>query len=261
MAPKKISAKKMPYNLEAEQSILGCMLINNNVVSAIASKVKSQDFYVESHRTIYDAIYSLYSTNRPIDFVTVTDLLEKNSVLESVGGIDYVSNLTEILPSATNFLAYLKIVKRDALLRNLISAGQEIIENCYTSEDSEASLSLAEKLIYDLAEKQEESSLEHIGPALNEAINKMDEIAKNHGQIKGIATGITEFDELTGGLQNSDLVILAERPGCGKTSFALNVAVNAAVLQNKKCAIFSLEMPKVQLAQRALCSVGKVSMA
>ena len=122
-------------------------------------------------------------------------------------------------------------------------------------------MSYAEGLIYDLAEKEQTSDLEHIGPALQDAINNMDEVSKTGGKIKGISTGITELDKLTNGLQNSDLILLAARPGVGKTSFAMNIAINAAIEQKKNCAIFSLEMPRVQLAQRSICSVAKVSMS
>ena len=222
--------------------------------------ITEKDFYSESHRTIFEAMVELYKINQPIDFVTVVDKLEKANTLNSVGGIEYITTLTNSIPSAVNYKTYIDIIKRDSLSRSLISVGQQIIEKSYSGEDSDALLSYAEKCVYEIAQKEEKSSLEHIGGALNDAIKNMDEIAKNGGQIRGISTGITEFDALTNGLQNSDLILLAARPGVGKTSFAMNIAINAAVEQKKICAIFSLEMPRVQIAQRALCSVAKVSM-
>ncbi len=253
--------KMMPHNTEAEQSILGCMLINSEVVPKIASNLKVEDFYTKSNQVIYENMLSLYSSNLPIDYVTITDKLDKANSLDSVGGVEYITTLANSLPSAANYKIYMEIVKRDSLNRSLINVSQKIAEKAYTCEDGSESLSYAEGLIYQLAQNEQSSDLEHIGPSLNLAIKNMDEIAKNGGKIKGISTGITEFDQLTNGLQNSDLILLAARPGVGKTSFALNIAINAALEQKKTCAIFSLEMPKIQLAQRAICSVAKVSMS
>lgn len=253
--------KMMPHSIEAEQSLLSCLLIDNNVVSSITEKIKPQDFYSEAHKKIYEIMYSLYETNQPIDFVTVVDKLEKQNLINEVGGIDYLTLLASSLPSAVNFKSYIDIVKRDSLNRALISAGQKIIEKAYEGGEIQDSIAFAEKMVYDIAQKEETSTLEHISVALNEAMKSIDELAKNGGQIKGISTGITEFDKLTNGLQNSDLILLAARPGVGKTSFAMNIAINAATTQHKNCAIFSLEMPRVQLAMRSLCQVAKVSMS
>lgn len=253
--------KTMPHSIEAEQSVLGCMLIDNNVVTKITARLLPSDFYSEAHKSIYESMIELNNTNQPIDFVTVVDRLEKNNTLGAVGGIDYITSLANALPSASNFVTYVDIVKRDSLCRALINASNQIADMAYNSDDGEKTLAYAEGLIYTLAEKQQQSDLEHITPALSQAISNMDEIAKNGGKIKGISTGIKEFDQLTNGLQNSDLILLAARPGVGKTSFALNIAINACLTQNKTCAIFSLEMPRVQLAQRAICSVAKVSMS
>lgn len=253
--------KMMPHSVEAEQSVLGCMLIDNEVIIKITESIKPTDFYSEAHKTIYQVMFSLYEANQPIDFVTVVDKLEKNNLLERVGGIDYITTLASSLPSAVNYKTYIEIVKRDSLSRALIGAGQKIIEEAYSGKDSEEVLASAEKIIYELAQKEEKSALEHISSGLNQAMKAIDEIAKNGGKVKGISTGITEFDRLTNGLQNSDLILLAARPGVGKTSFAMNIAINAAIEQRKTCAIFSLEMPRVQLALRSLCQVAKVSMS
>lgn len=252
--------KMLPHSLEAEQSLLGCLLIDSESALNIVSTIKVSDFYTDSHQNIYDQMVRIYNSNNPIDFVTVTDALEKANSLESVGGIDYITTLTNILPSAANYKAYVDIVKRDSLLRQLISASQEIIEDCYHSDSGEDSLQRAEKSVFEIAEKEERSSLEHIAPALTQVMAKFDEIAKNKGQIRGITTGLKDFDKITNGLQNSDLILLAARPGVGKTSLAMNIINNAAIVEKKKCAVFSLEMPKVQLAQRSLCSVAKVNM-
>ena len=253
--------KMMPHSQEAEQSVLGCMLIDNDVVMKITSIIKPADFYLEAHKKIFEVMCELGVANQPIDYVTVVDKLEKANCLDSVGGIDYITSLANALPSAVNFLSYVNIVKRDSLNRALIGVSQKIAEKAYEGEEGDENLAYAERLIYELAEKEQSTELEHISSALSMAVGNMDEIAKNGGKIKGISTGITEFDMLTNGLQNSDLILLAARPGVGKTSFAMNIAINAALEQKKTCAIFSLEMPRVQLAQRSICSVAKVSMS
>ena len=202
----------------------------------------------------------LYRSNKPIDFVTVTDLLDKNGELEQVGGIDYITTLTNVVPSATNYKHYVDIVKRDSLFRKLIQSGQKIIENAYDAVDDKSALKFAEKEIFDISESQDFSSLEHIDNAIKEVIEKLNKIAKDPTSLRGLPTGFTDLDAITNGLQNSDLILLAARPGVGKTSFAMNVVNNVAIMGKKNVAIFSLEMPKTQIAQRSMCSIGGVSM-
>ena len=257
---KKSYAKMMPHSIEAEQAILGCCLIDENVPIDVMAVLSANDFYVEAHKQIFDAMMSIYSNNVAIDFVTITDQLEKNNLLESVGGIDYITTLTNIIPSAANFKHYLDIVKRCSVLRKLISSSQKIIENSYESESAEDAIGFAEKEIFDIASKQDSSSLEQMENALNKVIEKLDLIAKDKNALKGISTGYTDFDAITNGLQNSDLILLAARPGVGKTSFAMNIVNFVATKGKKKCAVFSLEMPKTQIAQRSLFSVANVSM-
>lgn len=252
--------KTMPHSIEAEQSVLGSMLINNEAPLTILSVLNCDDFYSSANKLIFERMNELYRANKPIDFVTLTDYLEKRGELESVGGIDYLTSLTNSVPSAANFKYYVDIVKRDSLFRKLISAGQKIIENSYLAGDDKAALNFAEKQIFDIAEKQDFSSLEHIEGALKEVIEKLNKIAKDPSSLRGLSTGFTDLDALTNGLQNSDLILLAARPGVGKTSLAMNIINNVATLGKKSCAIFSLEMPKTQIAQRSMCSIGEVSM-
>ena len=252
--------KTMPHSIEAEQSVLGSMLINNEAPLTILSVLNCDDFYSSANKLIFERMNELYRANKPIDFVTLTDYLEKRGELESVGGIDYLTSLTNSVPSAANFKYYVDIVKRDSLFRKLISAGQKIIENSYLAGDDKAALNFAEKQIFDIAEKQDFSSLEHIEGALKEVIEKLNKIAKDPSSLRGLSTGFTDLDALTNGLQNSDLILLAARPGVGKTSLAMNIINNVATLGKKSCAIFSLEMPKTQIAQRSMCSIGGVSM-
>ena len=253
-------AKVMPHSIEAEQAVLGCVLIDENVPLQVFSNLSNSDFYMQSHSQIFEAMTNIYNTNRPVDFVTLSDELEKNGILESVGGIEYITNLTNVVPSAANFMHYVNIVKRDSVLRKLIESGQKIIETAYESEDKVEALGTAEKLIFEISQNEDRSSLQHIGDALKSVIDKFDLIAKDTNALRGIPTGLKELDRVTNGLQNSDLILLAARPGVGKTSLAMNIVVNAAINHGKKCAIFSLEMPKTQLAQRALCSVATVNM-
>lgn len=254
-------AKMMPHNVEAEQALLGCILIDENVPVQVMTYLKKDDFYIDAHSNIFASMSTVYNQNKPVDFITVSDDLDKNGVLDAVGGLEYLTTLTNVVPSAANFNHYLEIVKRDSVMRSLIFSGQKIIENAYESESKEESLAFAEKLIFDIAQNEDISSLEHIGPSLKMVIDRFDMIAKNGGMLRGISTGFKDLDRVTNGLQNSDLILLAARPGVGKTSFAMNIITHAAIVENKRCAIFSLEMPKIQIAQRAVCSVASVSMA
>ncbi len=253
----------MPHNIEAEQALLGCILIDNHAQVDIISTVREEDFYSEAHQKIFASMSKVYQKSVPIDFVTLSDQLEKDKVLDKVGGIEYITFLTNAVPSAENFSYYCDIIKSASVRRKLIRGGQKIIENAYEEEDRTKALSFGEKEIFDIAEKEERSALEHVGKpggAIQNVINAFDKIAKDPSSITGIPTGFKEFDALTNGLQNSDLILLAARPSVGKTSMAMNIVVKAA-MEGKKCAVFSLEMSREQLVQRAICSLAKVSMA
>ena len=254
-------ARIMPHNIEAEQAVLGCNLIDNDIAVDIMAKLKVEDFYTTAHQTIFDAMLNIYKKNNPIDFVTITDELEKQGAMESVGGIDYIATLTNIVPSAANYTHYVEIVKRDSLLRRLIKASEEVIKEAYEGENKEDTLNFAEKKIFDISQSEDSSSLVAISGPVTTVIDKLDEIAKNKGEISGIPTGFKSFDKLTNGLHEGELIIIAARPGVGKTSFAMNIVNHAAVECGKVCAVFSLEMPKEQLAQRSMFSISGVNMA
>ena len=255
--------KIMPHNIEAEQALLGCILIDVQSQGDILGLMKESDFYTEAHKNIYNTMVKIYLKSTPIDFITLTNQLDKDKLLDKVGGIEYITALTNVIPSAANFKYYCDIVKSDSIRRKLISAGQHIIEDAFENEDKDSSLQFAEKEIFDIAEKEERSALEHVGKpdgAIKKVLEKFDTIAKNPDSLNGIPTGYKDFDAITNGLHNSDLILLAARPGVGKTSFSMNILVNAAVEEGKTCAVFSLEMSKEQLMQRAVCSLAKVSM-
>jgi replicative DNA helicase len=252
------NARIMPHNNEAEQALLGCVLISDEAATNILNDVQSADFYAEAHRDIFQAMQDIFMKNKPIDFITLSDELEKSGNMQNIGGLDYLTMLTNIVPSAANYKHYQEIVKKDSVLRKLINTSQKIIEKAYTEDDD--SLEFGEKAIYDIIQKEDKSSLESLTPSLGKVLEKFEDIYKNHGEIRGIETGFYELDRVTHGLQKSDLILLAARPGVGKTSLAMNIAEHAAISKKAHVAIFSLEMPKIQIAQRSICSVGLVDM-
>lgn len=253
-------ARMMPHNIEAEQAVLGCNLIDNDIAVNVLSKLKAEDFYTSAHQAIYEAMLNVFSKNSPIDYVTISEELEKSSELDAVGGIEYLVTLTNVVPSAANYNHYVEIVKKDSLLRKLIKASEEIVQKSYDSGDEDV-LNFAEQTIFNIAQKEESSSLVQIAGPVANVIEKLDEIARNKGEINGIPTGFKCLDNLTNGLHPGELIIIAARPGVGKTSFAMNIINHAAVECGKVCAVFSLEMPNEQIAQRSMFSISGVDMS
>ena len=256
----KVKERVLPHSIEAEQSVLGCVLIDQDASMNILSELKPDDFYVEAHRIVFEAMYNVYSHNSPVDFVTLTDELEKNNMLESVGGAEYIATLTNIVPSSSNYKHYSDIVKRNGVLRRLINASNNIINNCFEAQSMQDAISFAEKSIFDISQNEDRSSLLHINTATNEVLAKFETIQKDRESLRGLPTGIYGLDKITNGLQNSDLILIAARPGVGKTSLAMNIVNNAAIKGGASVAVFNLEMPRVQLAQRSICSLAFVSM-
>lgn len=253
-------AKILPHSIEAEQAVLACVLTDNEITLEMFSLISVEDFYSESHRLIYEKMTEIYAENKPVDFITLTNRLETAGLLTKVGGLDYITSLTNILPSSANYKHYAEIVKNHSKLRSLIAVGQQIVEKGFNEESGKDAMQFAEKVIFDLSEKDENSALEHIEKGLKKVIDKFDMIAKDKDCLLGIPTGFKKFDQITNGLQNSDLILLAARPGVGKTSLAMNIVNFAAINHAKSCAIFSLEMPVIQLVQRSLCGIACVSM-
>jgi len=254
-----VVARKLPHSLEAEQAVLGCVLIDQEAPITILNEMVKDDFYTDSHRSIFGAMQSLYLNGQQIDYVSLPDELEREGLLESVGGLSYISSLTNIVPSAANFKQYMNIVKRNSVLRRLISSSQRIIDKAY-EDNSENVLEFAEAEVYGISEKNDRSKLEHIKDSLTSVMDKFNKLVKDPDSLQGIPTGFAGLDRLTNGFQNSDMILLAARPGVGKTSLAMNMVLHMALNEKRTCAVFSLEMPKIQLAQRALCSSAKVSM-
>ena len=254
-----VNVNAVPQNLEAEQCLLGCILLDDNLAQELVPTLKAEDFYAPSHRILLSAMQKVLNESKPIDFVTVADALDRSGQLAAAGGINYLTTLNTVVPSSANYRVYLKIVERNSVLRALIRAGTSIIEECRNSDDEERSVAFAEKAVYDISDKKQSGDLTPVGESTGEVLTIFDELYKNQGAFKGIPTGFMLFDSKTNGLHGGDLIVLAARPGCGKSSLALNM-VESAAKNRKSCAIFSLEMPKVQLAQRLLCSMASVSM-
>ncbi|MDE6598408.1 MAG: replicative DNA helicase, partial [Clostridia bacterium] len=253
----------MPNNLDAEQALLGCMLIDNEILAEVLEQLDKKDFYQESHQYILSAMKLVFAERKPVDIVTLCDKLDSEKNLEKAGGISYVTELAQITPSAANYKYYLDIVKRNSVNRSLIRAARDIIEFSKSGSDTVKSIQFAEEQIYDVSRTNDTSAMKDIreGSGINAVLEKFELLAKDKDAFRGVITGFTRLDKLTNGLQRSDLIVIAARPGMGKTSLAMNIIENAALGSGAVCAVFSLEMPEVQIIQRLLCSSANVSMA
>lgn len=251
--------KLMPQNIDAEEAILGAILVSPTCMNKIAEQLKPESFYKPAHRYIYEAMLQLYNTgDNRIDIVSVSDTLNINQKLELVGGRAFINDLSWKTVTTTNIEYYANIVQEKAIKRSLINAGAEIIDTGYDLNPIEDSLDRAEKLIFDIAAQKAAKALEPIQSLVYKAYEKIEEKYNNKDKLSGVPTSFYDLDNVTNGLQKSDLIILAARPAMGKTSFALNIAQNVALKSNIPVAIFSLEMSKEQLTQRLLCSEAEV---
>lgn len=242
-----------PHNIEAEQSVLGSLLIDRDAIIRIASFVRSNDFYIAANGTVYQAILDLYNRREPTDFVTLSDELERRNALDDVGGIGYLSTLMNSVPTAVHVEYYARIVERTSTLRKLIDAGTEIVSLGYRdSVDTEDALDSAEQALFSVSEKRQTKDFQSIADVLDRFFDQIDYLQQNRGEIVGVPSGFTDLDQLTGGLQRSDLLILAARPSMGKTALSLGMAYGAAVQHSKTVGIFSMEMSAEQLVQRLL---------
>ncbi len=245
--------KLPPHNMEAEQSVLGSLLIDRDAVIRIASFLKPSDFYSSGNGLIYEAILDLYNRRVPPDFVTIVDELTRRERLQDVGGISYLTDLINAVPTAVHIEFYGHIVERTATLRRLIDAGATIVSIGYDdSIEVDEALDRSERAIFDVSQHRTIRDFIGIGEVLETYFDKLDTIQQHRGEVVGVPTGFVDIDKLTGGLQRSDLIILAARPSVGKSSLQLGVAHNAAVRHGKTVGIFSLEMSAEQLVQRLL---------
>ncbi len=250
----------LPHNLEVEQSLLGSLFLSQEAQSECFAKMQPNDFYSTGHQRIFKAMYENYRSNKGVDYVTVAKTLDTNGELEDVGGIEYIADLTGAVPSASNYKNYMAIVQNDATMRRLIELCQGGIDYCFKSTSSKEALQHMEKQIFDLSREKDISELVQITKGVNEVVDRMEKLSIDKNAFRGIKTGFPTLDNYTKGFHKGDLILLAARPGIGKTSLALNICANAAIYGGATVAIFSLEMPISQIAQRTMCSIGNITM-
>ncbi len=248
----------MPQNIDAEEAILGAVLVNPVCLTKVIDYIKPESFYKPAHRYVYEAMIQLFNSNERIDIISVSDVLNFNNKLEIVGGRAFINDLSYKTITTSNVEYYAKLVQEKAMKRDLINAGSEIVTSGYDTSTIEESLDYAERLIFDLASKKVTSDLTPVKNIVMKSYERIEQRYQNQGQLIGIDTGFYDLNAMTSGLQKSDLIILAARPAMGKTAFALNIAQNVALRAKKAVAIFSLEMSKDQLMQRMLCSEAEL---
>ncbi|MEG6617253.1 replicative DNA helicase [Peptococcaceae bacterium 1198_IL3148] len=248
-----------PQNIDAEQSVLGAMLLNKEAIYKVMEILKPEDFYRDSHKVIYEAILSLNDKNEPVDMITVSEELRQKGALEQAGGVSYVATLASLVPTAANVEHYANIVEEKSLLRTLIQLSNRVTTMGYEgSKDVQELLDQVEQSLAELTNRRSSSGFDAVSDILLQTIEQIEKIQNNKGQLTGIPTGFIDLDKVTTGFQKSDLIILAARPSMGKTAMALNYALSAATKGKTPTAIFSLEMSKDQLVQRMLCAEAMV---
>ncbi|GAA0684275.1 MULTISPECIES: replicative DNA helicase [Clostridium] len=253
--------RSLPHNLEAEQSVLGSMIIDKTAIAQVTEVLKTDDFYRDSHKIIFAGIMDLFQKDIPIDMITLIEHLKSIDKLEGAGGISYITEISNSVPSIANLNSYIKIVDEKAMLRRLIKASNEIIEKSYSGQDQvENVVDFAQKKVFDIAEKRSSSDFESISAVLERGFLEIERLFNNKGEVTGVPTGFRDLDDKTSGFQRGDMVLIAARPSMGKTTFALNIAQHAALKSGKSVVIFSLEMSKEQLAYKLLCAEANVDM-
>ena len=257
--------KVPPNSIEAEQSLIGGLMLDHVAWEKVADVISADDFYRKDHRLIFSAIANLVETNNPCDVVTVSEYLDNRGELDQSGGLEYIATLANETPGAANARAYAKILRERSVLRALINAGNEISGSAFATDGRMASelVDAAERLVFEIAEKgsRGRAGFKPLKNILPQAVDRIDVLHHSEGEITGIPTGFTEFDKLTAGLQPGELVVIAGRPSMGKTALAINIAENAAIGSKVPTAIFSMEMPSQQLAFRMISSLGRVDQA
>ncbi|MBI5466600.1 MAG: replicative DNA helicase [Candidatus Kerfeldbacteria bacterium] len=256
-----VELKVPPHAAEAEQAVLGSLLIDRDAVIRIADQLLPEDFYADKHRMIYDAMLTLYQRHEPIDIVSLSNLLAERKHLDGIGGRSYLVSLSNAVPTAANVVQYASIVQKKSTLRRLLEAAGSMVEMGYSeSEDVTALLDKAEKSLFNVSQRYLRQNFINIRDILDAAFDRIDQLHHESGQLRGIPTGFTQLDSMLGGLQKSDLIVLAARPSIGKTALALDIARNVGVKTKQPVGIFSLEMSKEQLVDRLLSSQADVEL-
>lgn len=250
-----------PHNLEAEQAVLGAVMIDHDSLVKIADKITPEDFYADKHKFVYDAMVTLYQKHEPIDIVSLANVLQERGQLDGIGGRGFLVSLSNAVPTAANVAQYASIVQKKATLRRLQGAATTIVELSTTdAEDVSSLLDQAEQSLFAVSQRYLKQNFVNIRDILHEAFDRIDSLHHESGQLRGVPTGFTKLDSMLGGLQKSDLVILAARPSIGKTSLALDIARNVALKTKQPVGIFSLEMSKEQLVDRLLVSQADIDL-
>lgn len=253
-----LSLKTPPHSIEAEMMVLGSMLIDKEAIEKAIGIIQQDSFYKESHQKIFSTILELYNKDIPIDIYTVSEKLKDFNLLEEIGGIEYLTNLVDFVTSAANVDFYLKVVKQKYILRQLITNSNKIINMCYdANQDTELLLDKAETIIFNIAKEGVSHDFISIQEMIPDALQKIEEFYQQKKHITGVPTGFSRFDELTAGLQKSNLIIIAGRPTHGKTAIVLNIAEHSSLIHNIPVGIFSLEMSRDELLLRFLCSLAR----
>lgn len=255
--------KVPPHSIEAEQSILGGLMLDNETWDQVGEIVQEGDFYQHSHKLIFRAIESLAKDSKPFDVVTLSEWLDSVNELNNVGGLGYLGNLAKNTPSAANIRAYANIVRERSVFRQLISVGTQISDSAFNSQGRPSTeiLDVAERLVFEIAEKGNRGKKGFVGikDLLTTAVDRIDQLFQQENAITGVPTGWTDFDEMTSGLQPGDMIIVAGRPSMGKTTFCMNMAEHAAIEVGLPVAVFSMEMPGESLAMRMMSSIGRIN--
>ena len=250
-----------PQNVEAEQSVLGSLMLDKNAIIKIVDFLQPQDFYRDTHLGIYKAMIGLFERREPVDILSVTSRLRETGDLEKIGGQAYLAELVNSVPTASSVVHYARIVQRKRILRDLITASYDIAQLGYKEEeDVDVLLDEAEKMVFGISEKSLSQNFIPVSDSLEEAFNRIDKLSKHEGETRGVPTGFADLDNYLAGLQKSDLIVLASRPGLGKTSFALDIARNVSIQAKKTVGIFSLEMSQEQLVDRLIASQSDVDL-
>lgn len=253
--------RSLPHNIEAEQAVIGSMLIDKSSIAEATETLNSEDFYKDYHKVLFGAIYELFQKDIPLDMITLIEHLRVNGKLDNCGGISYITEISNSIPTTANLSSHIKIVKDKSILRKLIRSSTEIIEESYKGGGQvENVIDLAEKKIFNIAENRTTSDFEPMNAVLERGFLEIERLFNNKGEITGVPTGFPELDAKTSGFQKGDMILVAARPSMGKTTFALNIAQYAALRAGKSVAVFSLEMSKEQLAYKLLCAEANVDM-
>ncbi len=251
--------RPLPCNLEAERSILGAILLDDKAIHSAVETLRKEDFYLESHRRIFEKMFTLTADGTAVDLVTLKNELQRSDELESAGGAAYLASLTDGLPRAVNIEHYAQIVKEKATLRRMIQISNEIMTRSYQDEETAYEiLGDIEKAVFEIANRQFQTGFAPIEPLVSSVYKHIEEVANRKSLITGVETGFAELDKMTAGLHPSDLIIVAARPGLGKTSLCLNIAQFVALKKRQSVGVFSLEMSKEQLVKRLLCAEAEV---